>query len=366
MKTVLTIIGTRPEAIKLTPILIALNKNRYFTSKVCISRQHTDLLDPLLLDLGITINYQLENNLSNKSLHQSAARILGQFETILAEAKPDIVIVQGDTTTAFSAALAAFYSHIPVAHVEAGLRTSNLTSPWPEEAHRCLIDRLTTYFFPPTDQAQNTLIAEGISPKKIWVVGNTSIDAIRLVRKAPTSTRNKKGRIIVVTIHRRENHGEPLKEICHALRTAVTQFPDIKIFFLVHPNPAVRKPITDMLSGVLNIELREPLDHTSFIHLLDTCTFIITDSGGIQEEATFIGKPVLIIRDTTERPECIQTGNAMLVGTKSLDIIACCKKLLESTEVIASMSKVHFPYGDGYAAERIVKILEQETRKISP
>lgn len=365
MKSVLTVIGTRPEAIKLTPILIALNKSKYFTSKVCISRQHTDLLDPLLLNLGITTNYQLENNVSNQSLHQSAARILEQFETILVEAKPDLVIVQGDTTTAFSAALAAFYSHVPIAHVEAGLRTGTIASPWPEEAHRRIIDRLAAYFFPPTDQAQNTLIAEGISPKKIWVVGNTSIDAIRLVRKSPTLTKNKKERIIVVTVHRRENHGEPLKEICHALRTIVAQFSNVRILFLLHPNPAIRKPIMNMLSGIPNIDLIDPLDHSSFTQLLDTCIFIITDSGGIQEEATFIGKPVLIIRDTTERPECIQTGNAILVGTKSVNIIACCKKLLENTETLAAMSKVHFPYGDGHAAERIVKILEQEFRKIS-
>ncbi|MBL9029038.1 MAG: UDP-N-acetylglucosamine 2-epimerase (non-hydrolyzing) [Caedimonas sp.] len=271
MKSVLTVIGTRPEAIKLAPVLKAIDKNARFTNKVCITGQHTDLLDPFLLNLGIIVDYRFKNYENEGALHQSAAHILEQFGAILTELKPDLVLVQGDTTTAFVAALAAFYARIPVGHVEAGLRTGHLYSPWPEEMHRCLIDRLATYFFAPTDQARNTLLAEGVSPEKVWVVGNTSIDALRLARKYSKLTRDPKSRVIVVTIHRRENHGEPLKEICHALRVIVGRFSDVRIVFFLHPNPAVRKPVTDMLSEVINIDLVEPVDHPSFIQLLDTC-----------------------------------------------------------------------------------------------
>lgn len=363
MKSLLTVIGTRPEAIKMAPVLTAISKNKGFQNKVCVTRQHTDLLDPLLLNLGITVNYQFENCHHKNTLQQNAAHILEQFGVIFAESKPDLVLVQGDTTTAFVAALAAFYSCIPVAHVEAGLRTGHLYSPWPEEAHRRLIAQLASYFFAPTLQAKNTLLAEGIPAEKIWVVGNTSIDAIRLARKSSKLAVNSKWRDIIVTVHRRENHGEPLREICHALRTIVAQFSDVRILFFLHPNPAVRKPVSEMLSGVINIDLIEPINHSSFIQLLDKCTFVITDSGGIQEEAPFMGKPVLIARDTTERPEGILAGTARLVGTKSDNIIACCKELLENAETLAAMSKVHFPYGEGYAAEQILNILDKELRK---
>ena len=360
MKSVLTIIGTRPEAIKMAPVLRAINNSKLFESKVCLTKQHTDLLEPILSTLGIIVNYHLESYDNGRTLHQSAAQILEQLGTLLAKAKPDLVVVQGDTTTAFTGALAAYYAGIPVAHIEAGLRTGHLYSPWPEEAHRCLIDRLTTYFFAPTVQAQNALIAEGVSPDKIWIVGNTSIDSIRLVRRSLQVTKDPQKRIIVVTVHRRENHGEPLREICMALRLIAEQFCEVHIVLLLHPNPAVHLPVMEMLSGIRNVELREPVDHSSFVQLLGACVFIITDSGGIQEEAPFMGKPLLIIRDTTERPEGIQAGTARLVGTKSADIVAGCKELLENDETLTAMSKVHFPYGDGYAAERIVNILESE------
>lgn len=360
MKLALTIIGTRPEAIKLAPVLRAINNSKCFESKVCITRQHADLLEPILSSLGINVNYHLEDFDNERTLHQSAAHILEKLGTLLTETKPDLVLVQGDTTTAFTGALAAYYSGIPVAHIEAGLRTGHLYSPWPEEAHRCLIDRLTTYFFAPTMQAQNTLLAEGVSRDKIWVVGNTSIDSIRLVRNSLQAAKNLQKRIIVVTIHRRENHGKPLREICTALRLIVEQFFDVHIVLVLHPNPAVHLPVIEMLSGIRNIELREPTDHASFVQLLDACIFIITDSGGIQEEAPFMGKPLLVIRDTTERPEGVQAGTARLVGTKSADIVAGCRELLENDETLTAMSKVHFPYGDGYAAERIVNILESE------
>lgn len=360
MKLALTIIGTRPEAIKMAPVLRALNNSKHFESKVCITKQHTDLLEPILSSLGIIVNYHLESYDNERTLHQSAARILEQLGTLLTETNPDLVLVQGDTTTAFTGALAAYYSGIPVAHIEAGLRTGHLYSPWPEEAHRCLIDRLTTYFFAPTVQAQNTLLVEGVSPDKIWVVGNTSIDSIRFVRSSLQATKDPQKRIIIVTVHRRENHGAPLKEICTALRLIAEQFSDVHIILLLHPNPAVCLSVKEMLSGIRNIELREPADHSSFVQLLDACVLIITDSGGIQEEAPFMGKPLLIIRESTERPEGVEAGTARLVGTKTADIIAGCKELLENEETLIAMSKAHFPYGDGYAAERIVNILESE------
>lgn len=362
--TVLTVIGTRPEAIKLSPILVEIGKSKYFKNKICVTRQHTDLLDPFLLNLGIMVDYQFESYENNGSLHHSAANILKQFAKIFEKSKPDLVIVQGDTTTAFIAALAAFYSHIKVAHVEAGLRTGDIFSPWPEEAHRCLIDKLSSYFFAPTLQAKNKLISEGVVSEKIWVVGNTSIDAIRLKRKVSKLSVNLNKKMIIVTIHRRENQGGPLKEICKALRFIAKNFPDIKIIFFLHPNPLICDPSVEMLSGIDNIYLTKPLDHSSFIKLLDESLFIITDSGGIQEEATFMGKPVLVIRNTTERDEGIQKMTAKLIGTKSDDIIACCSELLENKETLKNMSKIHFPYGRGYAAKKIVNILEKEFSKV--
>lgn len=363
MKSVLTVIGTRPEVIKLAPVLMAINNDNRFENKVCITRQHTDLLAPFLLSLGISIDYNFETCEKQSNLHQNAACILKQFSLVLSTSRPDLVLVQGDTTTAFIATLAAFYALIPVAHIEAGLRTGNLHSPWPEEAHRCLIDRLSTYFFAPTIHARNTLLKEGAPSEKIWVVGNTSIDALKLIHEPSKLRKNKKKRSVIVTIHRRENQGEPLREICQAIRIIAEEFFDVRIVFFLHPNPAVREPVIDMLSGIHNIDLTEPLDHLSFIRLLDECTFAITDSGGIQEETSFIGKPLLIVRDTTERPEGIQAGTAWLVGTKSANITACCRELLSNTEKLASMSKVHFPYGDGHAARRIVNILASELEK---
>lgn len=362
MKSILTVIGTRPEAIKLAPILTLLDNNKLFESKVCITKQHTDILDPFLNALNIKVDYQLENYESDGILCRSAAHILKQFGEVLEKLKPDILLVQGDTTTAFIAALAAFYLHIPVAHVEAGLRTGDLLSPWPEEAHRCLIDQLATYFFAPTLEAKNALLAEGVSSKRMWVVGNTSIDSMRLAHEHLNLNNDSRERLIIVTIHRRETQGIPLEEICHALRIIAEQFLDIKIIFFLHPNPAVCIPVINMLSGIDNIDLVEPTDHFSFIQLLSKSVFVITDSGGVQEEVTFIGKPVLVVRNTTERIEGIQLGTAKLVGTKSLDIVNCCRDLLQNPENLAKMSKIHFPYGDGYASERIVSILEKELK----
>lgn len=361
MKSILTVIGTRPEAIKLAPVIRAIGQNKSLKNKVCNTKQHTDLLDPFLLELGIKVHYQLENVKNPNTLHQSASYMLEQFGNILTESKPDLVLVQGDTTTAFIASLAAFYSHIPVAHIEAGLRTGSLFSPWPEEAHRILIDKLTTYFFASTLQAQKALILEGAKADKIWVVGNTAIDAIRLIRKSSKPPLNRL-QFIIVTVHRRENHGQKLQEICHALRIIAECFPDIQIMFFLHPNPEIRGPSIKMLSGLANIKLVDPIEHSAFIHLLGECIFVMTDSGGIQEEVSFIGTPTLILRDTTERPEGIVAGTARVVGTNATNIIAACQELLKNPVILAEMSKIHFPYGDGHAAERIVNILDSELK----
>lgn len=357
MRSVLTVIGTRPEAIKLAPVLGVLNQNRHFVSKICVTKQHTDLLDSVLTRLGFPIDYVFESGEQGATLHRTAAKILGQFEPIFEESKPDLVIVQGDTTTAFVAALASYYSCIPIAHVEAGLRTGQLYSPWPEEVHRSLIARMASYCFAPTENAKQALISEGISPNKIWVVGNTSIDAIRLTKKPLVE--DKVEPLIVVTVHRRENHGNPILGICQAIRKLANEFPAHQIKFLLHPNPAVRLHIEKELTGFRNVKLLQPLDHSAFIHLLQRCQFIITDSGGIQEEATYMGKPVLIVRDTTERPEGIDAGTAQLVGTDSERILACCRELIKYPDKLAQMSKIHYPYGDGYAADRIVTILQE-------
>lgn len=366
MKSVLVIIGTRPEAIKLAPILTVMHENCEFESKICLTKQHTDLLEPVLLQLGINADYELKSSGPHRSLHQIAADILKQLEAILTESKPDLVLVQGDTTSAFIGALAAFYSGIPVAHIEAGLRTGNLSAPWPEEAHRCLIDRLTTYFFAPTVTAQNRLLAEGAPVESVWMVGNTAIDAIRLASESPILiTAFSKERVILVTIHRRENHGRPLKEICSALRMIAEQFLEIRILFILHRNLAVYQPVIKILTGIHNIQLLEPMDHRSFIQILNCCIFVITDSGGIQEECSFLGKPLLIARETTERQQSVQAGTAKLVGTKAETIVAGCQKLLTDEKLLTTMSKVHFPYGDGYAAERIVAILTLKLREIA-
>lgn len=360
MKSILTIIGTRPEAIKLSPLLSVLKKRPHFKSEVCLTGQHTDLLDPFLSHLNIVSTYRCESGDNKARLVNSATHILQQLSHIFLLSKPDLILLQGDTTTAFAAALAAFYAQIPSAHIEAGLRTGNMSSPWPEEGHRCLISRLATFFFAPTERAKIQLMQEGLSEDKIWVVGNTSIDALRQLKEEffldPISQRRQ----IVVTVHRRENQGRPLQEICLALMRLAKQFTDLHIYFLLHPNPHVRRPVQEILSGIENITLLEPLDHISFIRILDESLFVITDSGGIQEEAPFMGKPVIVVRDTTERPEGVHEGTAKLVGTEASKIFACCKELLEDEENLKNMSRIHFPYGDGYAAEKIVDILEKQ------
>lgn len=364
MKKIMIVIGTRPEAIKLAPIIAAFENNKYFSYEICMTGQHKSLLNSVLSDMNIKVSYKFQSTESKGSLCHSATHMLSGFSNTLEKSRPDLIIVQGDTTTAFVAALASFYSGIAVAHIEAGLRTNNIYSPWPEEIHRCFIDKVSTHFFAPTNRSKINLINEGVPIDKIWVVGNTSIDAVRLINKKLCGLKpDYKTKFILVTIHRRENYGEPLKEVCNALRNIAKQFLDINIMFCLHPNPSISEHVKTLLSNISNINLISPINHISFIKLLKECLFVITDSGGIQEEVTFIGKPALIVRDITERPEVIENNIAILVGTKAVDIINICNRLLKNPDLLAVMSKICFPYGDGYAAKKIVNILEQELKK---
>jgi len=359
MKNILTVIGTRPEAIKLIPLAIKLNDSRFLRNKICITRQHISLVDSLFTSNNIKVDYQFRPYKKNASLSESFAYMLLQFNNLLGVTKPDLIIVQGDTTTGLVAALAGFYAKIKVAHVEAGLRSGNLYSPWPEEAHRIIIDKISNYFFVPTEKAKTCLINEGVNDDKIWVVGNTSIDAIKVISENIKSNFDLSNKSIVVTLHRRENHGEPLINICNALKNIARNFPDVRINFCLHPNPSVHNKVKEILSGISNIKLLAALDHAEFVKLLTQCIFIITDSGGIQEESTFLGKPVLIARNVTERTELIEKGTGILVGTNTENIFKHSRMLLEDPILLSKMSKIRFSYGDGYASERIVKILEK-------
>ena len=359
MKKLLFILGTRPEAIKLYSPIRKCRENASFLTQVCLTNQHTDLIRPFLEEFGIDVDFSLPVESSNRSLHHIVAKQIQELERVLLKADPDLVIVQGDTTSAFSGALAAHYLKIPVAHVEAGLRTDNLFAPWPEEMHRRLIDQLTSYFFVPTLAAREALLREEISPKAIWVVGNSSIDALSLLKeRIPTRSVNGK-RSIVVTIHRRENHGDILEGICSALTTVARSVDDVEILFFLHPNPSVQKIVKACLSGVENIHLQQPVDHLTFVEFMAQSAFIITDSGGIQEEGPYLGKPILVVRDTTERPEGLEEGTARLIGTSPDQIVAHCMELLRSPTALASMSKVHHPYGEGNSGSQIATVLEQ-------
>lgn len=357
MKNILTVIGTRPEAIKLIPLANALKNSAVLKNKICITSQHGSLLDSF--NIKTKADYHFKPREKNASLSESAAHMLLEFANLLRQIKPDLIIVQGDTTTAFIAALAGFYTKIKVAHIEAGLRSGNLNSPWPEEAHRIIIDKISNYFFVPTKKAKNYLINEGIKEDSIWIVGNTAIDAIRIIKESKKTKKNSlKNKIIAVTLHRRENHGKALINICNAIKLIAQEFPDVNISFCLHPNPAIDRKVRTILSEINNIELLPALEHRKFVELLDQSLFIITDSGGIQEESTFLGKPVLIARDTTERNELIEEGTGILVGSDIEDILKYSTMLLKDNNLLSKMSRPYFPYGNGYASEHIVKILE--------
>ena len=378
MKQILIVFGTRPEAIKMAPLVKELERHIIFDTRVCITAQHRQMLDQVLEIFDIKPDYDLNLMKPGQSLYDITSNVLCGMQKVLQEFKPDIVLVHGDTTTTFAASLAAFYEQIPVGHVEAGLRTNNLYSPWPEEANRQLTGVLATYHFAPTQTAKENLLKENKNEKSIIVTGNTVIDALflilekinsreklqkKIVQNIQTQINNpnfsfENSKFILVTGHRRENFGQGFINICEALKTIAMDNPNIHIIYPVHLNPNVRKPVNELLTGVKNIHLIEPLQYEEFVYLMSKAYFIITDSGGIQEEAPSLGKPVLVMRDTTERPEAIEAGTVKLVGTEPKKIINEAQRLIDDTKEYESMSKAHNPYGDGKASKRIVEFLK--------
>lgn len=371
-KKILTIFGTRPEAIKMAPVVECLGRHLEIESRICVTAQQRQMLDQVLELFSIKPDYDLDMMQSGQSLTDITARVLTGLEGVIADCNPDIILVHGDTTTTFSAALAAFYKRIPVGHVEAGLRTGNVYSPWPEEMNRRLAGAISTWHFAPTDQAAKNLSVEGIAADRIWVTGNTVIDALASVIKELRENNelrekldkqfkflNSERRLILVTGHRRENFGDGFEDICRAL-LEISSRSDIEIVYPVHLNPNVQEPVRRILGEHPHIHLIEPLDYLPFVYLMNRSHIILTDSGGIQEEAPSLGKPVLVMRQTTERPEAVVAGTVRLVGTDRQRIVSETNHLLDSEEHYLSMSRAHNPYGDGRAAERIVEVLLNE------
>jgi UDP-N-acetylglucosamine 2-epimerase (non-hydrolysing) len=359
---VLLIFGTRPEAIKLCPVLLHLRRRaREFQVKCCVTAQHREMLDQVLQAFGVEPDYDLDLMQPGQTLAQSSARILAALEGVLTAETPDIVLVQGDTTTTFCGALAAFYSRIPVGHVEAGLRTGDLTQPFPEELNRVLTTRLSSLHFAPTEGAARNLRDDRVPADRILVTGNTGIDAVLQVgeklrmgelRGIDLPGLDPTRRLLLVTAHRRENHGAPLEAICEAL-VRLARRGDVQIVYPVHRNPKIAGPVEQLLGGEPAILLCEPLDYVPFVDLMRRAYLLITDSGGIQEEGPSLGKPVLVMREKTERPEAVEAGTVKLVGTDAARIVDEARLLLENRAEYERMSRAHNPYGDGHASERI-------------
>lgn len=375
MKKVLTVFGTRPEAIKMAPLVHALAASSDINAKVCVTAQHREMLDQVLSLFEITPDYDLNIMKPGQDLYSVTTSILTGLKPVLEEFKPDVVLVHGDTTTTFSASLAAFYQQISVGHVEAGLRTGNLYSPWPEEANRKLTGALTEYHFAPTSLSKQNLLAENVTEDNITVTGNTVIDALLWVREKLNSDNalseafektfsflDNTKKLILVTGHRRESFGGGFERICMALAEIAEQRSDVQIVYPMHLNPNVREPVNRLLSKHDNIILIEPQDYLPFVYLMDKSHIIITDSGGVQEEAPSLGKPVLVMRDTTERPEAVEAGTVKLVGTDASRIVSETLELLNNEESYKTMSMAHNPYGDGKASGRIVATLAKDTK----
>lgn len=366
----LIIFGTRPEAIKMAPLVKAFAEETSFDTRVCITAQHREMLDQVMDFFDITAEYDLDIMKPGQTLYSLTAHIISELEPILEDFKPDYVYVHGDTSTSFIAALAAFYSGAKVCHIEAGLRTYDKWSPFPEEMNRQLTGRLTDLHFAPTEKAKENLLKENIKPEAIFVTGNTVIDAllytVEQVKQNPSQHLSQieswlDGReLLLVTGHRRENHGAGFERICKALQQIAQQNPDLAIVYPVHLNPKVQKPVNKYLGDIPNIKLLEPLDYPDFIGMMNRTKIILTDSGGVQEEAPSLGKPVLVMRDTTERPEAVEAGTVILVGTNTEKIVKETQKLLEDEKLYKEMSALHNPYGDGKSAKRILNILKNE------
>ncbi len=368
---VAVVFGTRPEAIKMAPIVKELGR-RSIPHIVIVTAQHRQMLDQKLEVFDIHPDYDLNIMQHDQDLFYVTSSVLNQIKPVLAKERPDVLLVQGDTTTTFAASLAAFYFKIPVGHVEAGLRTWNKMNPFPEELNRQLTTRLTEYHFPPTPWAKKNLLSEGIPEENIFVTGNTVIDALLMIvdpsyrfQDAPLATIDfEHRRVILLTSHRRENFGEPMVQIFSACRHLVEHNPDVELIYPVHPNPNVRKTAKEILEGVSRVHLIEPMEYRPFVQLMNKCYLILTDSGGVQEEAPSLGKPVLVLRTTTERPEAIEAGTAKLVGTDRRTIIDTAQMLLSDRTAYSSMAMKANPYGDGKSAGRIVDILLQKIRAI--
>lgn len=357
--------GTRPEAIKLAPVIKLLQQDKkHFEIEICITAQHRRMLDQVLDIFDIHADYDLDIMKQGQTLFDINIRILRGLEKLLLTCKPDMIFVQGDTTTAFVSALAAFYLKIPIGHVEAGLRTYDKFAPFPEEMNRRLITNLADYHFAPTERAKDNLIKEGVSNKNIIVTGNTVIDALLLTLKThpdidlPVLRKIKAGRkIILVTAHRRESFGQPFKNICSALKQIVKRDNNVEIIYPVHPNSNITIPAHQMLGNTSRIHLITPMDYLPFVHLMNKSYLILTDSGGIQEEAPAFGKPVLVLRDKTERPEAVEAGSAQLVGANKNRIIEATEILLNSKQAYIKMAKVKNPFGNGRASDKIYEFL---------
>ena len=368
---VLTVFGTRPEAIKMAPLVHALARDPHFEAKVCVTAQHREMLDQVLKLFSIVPDYDLNIMQPGQGLTEITCRILEGLKPVLESFKPDVVLVHGDTTTTMAASLAAFYQRIPVGHVEAGLRTGDLSSPWPEEGNRTLTGHLATYHFAPTETSRQNLLRENIADNRIAVTGNTVIDALfwvrdrvlsdealrnELTQRYPFLANGKK--MILVTGHRRESFGRGFEQICHALAEIAANNPDVQIVYPVHLNPNVSEPVKRILGHVENVMLIEPQDYLPFVWLMNRAWLILTDSGGIQEEAPSLGKPVLVMRDMTERPEAVSAGTVCLVGTDSQRIVNEVTRLLQDESAYQAMSRAHNPYGDGQACHRILSALK--------
>ena len=385
MKKVMLVFGTRPEAIKMAPLVKEFQKQpKRVETVVCVTGQHREMLDQVLKIFDIKPDYDLNIMKQGQDLYDVTARVLTGMRDVLKEVKPDVVLVHGDTTTSTAAALAAFYQQIPVGHVEAGLRTHNIYSPWPEEMNRLLTGRLATYHFSPTPLSRNNLIKESVDDRNIIITGNTVIDALYwvvdkiknnkeldneledILSKAgyDVNRLNNGKKLVLITGHRRENFGDGFINMCTAIKDLTVKYPDLDFVYPMHLNPNVRKPIHEVfgenLSGLKNMFFIEPLEYLSFVYLMEKSTIVLTDSGGIQEEAPGLGKPVLVMRDTTERPEALAAGTVKLVGTDYDKIVSEVSALLDDTVYYDAMSKAVNPYGDGLACGRIVEFLNRK------
>lgn len=372
---VLSVFGTRPEAIKMAPVVLALQASQQVEAKVCVTAQHRQMLDQVLDLFNITPDYDLDVMQANQDLYDITSRILLGLRDVLKEYQPDLVLVHGDTTTCFAVSLAAFYQQIPVGHVEAGLRTGDLSAPFPEEANRSLVGRLAQYHFAPTELSRQNLLSESIDDQQITVTGNTVIDALLWVKQRLASyddsvwqsaigeslfarLHNNDTPMILITGHRRENFGQGFVDLCSAIKQLAEAHSDWEFVYPVHLNPNVQQPVYDILAGLGNVSLIDPQDYLPFTWLMNRSALILTDSGGIQEEAPSLGKPVLVMRDVTERPEAVEAGTVRLVGTDKAEIIQHVEGVMLDSAIYQAMSKAHNPYGDGQAATRIVKVIE--------